>query len=200
MLSSPAHRAGLRFLRGGLIAIVALLVPSQLGGWAREWPAIAPLIAASRLAIPALGFAAGGVVGASALGRGGRGAAAFGAGFGLTGLLLSFTAPLLRNLSGFENSWIVVPYAAASTAAAFGLGGVIGALALEPRQVVMMGTGFAAGGALGGLVSVLPSLSSASMAGWPSDAQLFVRLLCSLTGLLAPFAIGGAVAGKALEE
>lgn len=195
---TPAHRAALRFLRGGLVAIVALLIPSQLGGWTRDSAWLAPLAALVRLLIPAVGFAAGGLLGATALGRGRRGLGAFAAGFLLTGLGISRTAPLLQNLTGFEHRLTVALFAAGTTAAAFAAGGVLAGLLLEPRRVPSLGVGLAIGGALGGLITVAPSLLSEAVAGWLPDAQLFFRLFCSLVGLLAPFAMAGAVAGRTL--
>lgn len=197
---SPAHRAAVRFLRGGLVAMVSLLVPSQLGSWSRAFPALGPLVALARLVVPALGFAAAGAIGATALGRGRRGGRAFAAGMSATGLALSFTAPLLQNLTGFEPPAIVALFAAVTTAGAFALGGSIAALALEPRHAVALAAGFAFGGAFGGLLTVTPSLLAGGLAAWPPEAQLFVNLASSLLGLLAPFAIGGAVAGRRLED
>lgn len=197
---SPAHRAALRFLRGGLVAIVALLIPSQLGGLSRGSPWLAPLVDAARLLIPAFGFAAGGLLGATALGRGRRGLAAFGAGFLLTGIGISFVAPLVQNLTGFESRPTVALVAAGGTGAAFGVGGLVAGMVLERRRLLSLVVGFAVGGALGGLITVAPALGAAAVAGWSPDVQLFFRLFCSLAGLLAPFAIAGAVAGRTLGE
>lgn len=198
MLSSPAHRAGVRFLRGGLVAIVALLLPSQLGGWSRAWPE--PLVAFARAAIPAVGFALAGALGAASLDRGRRGILSFGAGLLVTGFAMSFSAPLLQNLTGFESGPTVAIFAAGSTAVAFAAGGAVAALPVEPSRALILAGGFAAGGGFGGLLTVVPSLLGTALNAWPADAQLFVRLACSVAGLLAPFAIGGAVAGKVLER
>lgn len=199
-LSSPAHGAAIRFLRGGLVAVIALLVPPRLGALSRAWPAVAPLVAAASVAIPAMGFAIGGAIGATALDRGRRGVIAFGAGLCVTGAVLAFTAPLFQGLTGFEDAWTVGLTAAASTAVAFASGGAVAALVVQPRLAGVLAAGFGAGGATGGLLTVVPALFAAATAGWPGDAQLFVRVACSLAGLLAPFAIGGAVAGWALDE
>lgn len=197
---SPAHRAAIRFLRGGLVAVVALLLPSRLGGWLRDWPMLEPIVALAQVAIPVLGFAAAGAIGATSLDRGRRGIAAFAVALAVTGLGVSLTAPQLQNLTGFESAGTVVLFAAAATGAAFAVGGGIAALWLEPERALPIAAGFAAGGAFGGLVTVLPSLLARAVADWPPEAQLFVRLACSLAGLLGPFAIGGAAAGRGLGE
>jgi hypothetical protein len=196
-LASPSHRAALRFLRGGLVATVALLIPSQIGLASRETPGVAPLIALARVGIPAIGFAIGGAVGGSALGKGRRGAVACGSGLFFTGIVLSFTARPIQGLTGFEDARTVILFAAGATAAAFALGGAVAALLFAFRRTAMICAGFAIGGAVGGIVTVLPAVLAAPLGAWPADARLFIRLACSLIGLLAPFAVGGAVAGKA---
>jgi hypothetical protein len=47
---------------------------------------------------------------------------------------------------------------------------------------------------------VLPGLlARVGLHGWPSTAQLAISVASSVAGLLAPFAIGGAAAGRAVE-
>jgi hypothetical protein len=43
-------------------------------------------------------------------------------------------------------------------------------------------------------------LATAGLHGWPPTAQLAVTVTSSVAGLLAPFAIGGAAAGRAVDE
>ena len=181
------------------MATVALLIPWRLGGWARESPDLAPAIEAARLLIPLLGFAAAGAIGGTALERGRRGLAAFGSGFLATGLAIWFVAPLLQNLTGFESRALVASFAAAGTGGAFACAGLVAGLLLEPRRAPALAAGFAAGGALGGLVTVTPALLSDLLGGLPAEVLFFFRLFCSLVGLLLPFAVAGAVAGRVLE-
>jgi hypothetical protein len=199
-LSSPSHRAALWFLRGGLVASVALLVPAQFGFVSRQAPALEPLVDLIRIAIPAIGYAAGGAIGGTALGRGRPGVLACGAGFLLTGLIVSLAAPSLTGLTGFENRVAVLLFAASTTGAAFAVGGGVVALLLEPRLFAKMAVGFLYAGAAAGVASVLPAILAAPIARWPADLQLFVRLGCSLVSLVGPFAAGGAVAGRALGD
>lgn len=197
---SGAHRAALRFVRGGLVATLGLLAPSQVGlltGGA-SWAAAAAGVL--RVLLPILGFTLAGVIGASALDRGRRGGVAFGAGFLATGVVLTFTAPLLSNLSGFERPALVLSFGAASAGAAFGVGGILAALALESSPVLRIGAGFALGGVVGGVLGVLPAVLAAALNDWPAEVRLFANAACALAGFLAPFGIGGAVAGRALEE
>jgi hypothetical protein len=198
-MMSPSHRAALRFLRGGLVAVVALLVPSQFGFISRESPALAALVTILRIVVPAAGFAAGGAVGGAALGRGARGVWASSAALLVTGLVVTAVAPHVQGLTGFENPAVVMAFAASATGGAFALGGAVLAALLDARHLPRITAGFLAGGAAGGVVTVLPSVLAASLAGWPADAQLFLRLACSLAGLLGPFAVAGAVAGGALQ-
>ncbi len=95
-MSSPAHRAALGFLRGGLIAAVSLALTPALGAVAAAaaqagWPA-----RAIQFLLPLAGFAFGGAVGGEALGFGSRGAIGFGCGGGAAGLVLLLTAPTFR--------------------------------------------------------------------------------------------------------
>jgi hypothetical protein len=199
-LASASHRVGVRFLRGGLVAVAGLLVSSQLGVVTRGTPALEPLVALVRVAIPLAAFALGGAVGGAALSRGRRGVVACAASFLLTGLALSLAAAPLRGLTGFEDPLIVLSFAAGTTGAAFGLGGVLLALLLERRLWVPIAGGFLAGGAAGGILAVLPAFLGPPLAGWPADVLLFVRLGCSLAGWLGPFAVAGAVAGRVLDR
>lgn len=196
---TSSHRSALWFLRGGLVAVVALLVPSQVGVVSRDVPALQPLVSFLRIAVPALGFAAGGAIGGSSLGVGRRGMFASGAAFLVTGVGLTLLAPSLTGLTGFEDPLTVLAFAGAGTAAAFASGGAVLALLLARRQVVPLSAGFLAGGAVGGVISVLPAVLAAALGAWPADLQLFMRLACSLVGLLGPFAVAGGVAGSVFE-
>jgi hypothetical protein len=198
-LMSCSHRAALRFLRGGLIAVVAVLLPSQFGFVSGGAPAFGPVVAALRVAVPALGFAIGGAVGGTALGRGRMGVAASSAGFLLTGIAMSLGASPLTGLTGFENPVTVLVFAATTSGAAFALGGCVMALLLDRRTLRGIVSGFLAGGAAGGVVSVMPAVLATPLAALPSDFRLFFHLACSLLGLVGPFAVAGAVAGAAAE-
>jgi hypothetical protein len=182
------------------VATVALLAPSQIGLFAHAAPWLSTLAGVVRVIVPALGFAAGGAIGATALDRGRGGISASAAGFFLAGIGLSLGAPLISGLTGFEHAGVVLLFAGASTATAFGVAGLVVGLAIEPPRTVRIAAGFALGGLLGGLVTVWPAVAGRALSGWPAEAQLFLRLACSLGGFLAPFAIAGAVAGRALER
>ena len=200
-LTSPSHRAALRFLRGGLVAIVALLVPTQFGFVSREYPSLAPLVALIRIAVPAIGFGIGGAVGGSSARTRPAGVLASGAALLVTGLLLSLFAPLLTNLTGFENRAAVLLFAAATTGTAFALGGIVLALLLGRHLWPQVAAGFLAGGAAGGIVSVLPAVlghRTGRLAGRTRSCSS--RLGCSLVGLLGPFAVAGRWLGPPWKE
>ncbi len=133
-MSSPAHRAALGFLRGGLIATVSLALTPALGALASSVPTLGWLVKAAQFLLPVAGFAAGGALGGDALSLGPRGAMAFGCGGGAAGLVLFLSAPHLQGLTGFEDPLVVVPYAIATSALAFGAMGLIGEPGRPARQ------------------------------------------------------------------
>jgi len=197
---TSAHRATLWFLRGGLVAGVGLLLPTQVGFLAAGTPLAGMLAATLRVIVPAAAFGVGGLIGATALHRGSRASVGFGGGFFLAGCVVALTSPLLQGLSGFENLPTVLFYATGSTAAAFALAGATVGFVVEPGRWLALSGALALGGIVGGAFSVLPALISLRLAGWLPEVQLFVRLACSLVGLLAPFAVAGATAGRLLAR
>jgi hypothetical protein len=177
-----------------------MLVPSQFGFVSRDVPALAPLVSFLRVAVPALGFAAGGAIGGSSLDLGRRGVLSSAAAMSVAGLGLSLSSPLMTGLTGFEDRLTVLLFAAIASGGSFAAAGALLALLLAPRSFVMLAVGFLAGGAAGGVIVVLPAVLAPAFARWPADLQLFGRLACSLAGLLGPFAAAGAVTGRAGEK
>lgn len=198
--SSPAHAAAVAFLRGGLVAIVALLAPARLVAIldATGIGGSGPLV---RLAVPALGFAAAGALGGAALGLGRRGVRAFSIGGLATGLAMSRVWPQLGGLTGHEPLIPLVLFATLSWALAFGAGGGLGAWLLDRRASVSVAAWAALGGAAGALLFVTPSLFVPLGFGALSPmARLAVSTITSVVGLLTPFAVVGAAAGHALDR
>ncbi len=195
-MSSPAHRAALGFLRGGLIAVVSLVLAPALGGLASVVPTLGWLVKAAQFLLPVAGFAGGGALGGDALGLGSRGATAFGCGGGAAGLVLLRAAPQLQGLTGFEDPLVVVPYAIATSALAFGVMGLIGSLMVRRGKVGRVAAVFAVGGALGGLLGVLPFLVQRwGGPGW-ADLWVFVTTACSIGSVVVPLMLGGSSAAR----
>jgi hypothetical protein len=195
-MSSPAHRAALGFLRGGLIAVVSLVAAPPLGAllaaiFESTWPA-----GLVQLLLPFVGFALGGAIGGEAVAVGSRGAIAFGCGGGAAGLVLLLTSPHLQGLTGFEDPMVVVPYAIAASAIAFGAMGLVGGLVVRRGNVGRITAAFAIGGIVGGLLGVLPFLVQRwGGPGWV-DLWVFVTMACSIGSVVVPLMLGGAYAAR----
>ena len=198
---TPTHRATVAFARGGLFAIVALLASSRVGGFARDVPTLAGVLGTLQFLLPLAGFAVAGAVGGASLDAGRRVASGFAAGCFLAGVVLSVAWPHLSGLTGHERLPAVLSFAVAAWAVAFGVAGAIGGAFLGRDRIWRVAAGFAGGGAVGAVLLVMPVLlASAGLRAWPSTAQLAVTVTSSVAGLLAPFAIGGAAAGRAVDE
>jgi len=196
-MSSPAHLAALGFLRGGLIAVVSVVIAPVLGGVSPAVPSVDWLVRAAQLLLPVAGFALGGAVGGDALNLGRRAAAGFGCGGGAAGLVLLATAPQLQGLTGFENPLEVVPYAIATSAAAFGATGLIGGLVARRGKVARVTAGFVIGGAIGGLLGVAPFLVQRwGGAAW-AEVWVFLTLACSIGSVVVPLVLAGSSAARA---
>jgi hypothetical protein len=195
-MSSPAHRAALGFLRGGLIAAVSLALAPLLGAFLAatfqsRWPAgLMPVV------LPLAGFAFGGAVGGEALGLRSRGATAFGCGGAAAGLVLLLTASHLQGLTGFEEPVIVVAYAIATSALAFGAMGLVGSLVVRRGKVGRVAAVFAGAGMAGGLLGVLPSLVQRSSGPMWADMWMFVTVACSIGSIVVPLMLGGSSAAR----
>lgn len=195
-MSSPAHRAALGFLRGGLIAVLSLALAPALGAalagiFQSGWPAGIILVL-----LPMCGFVLGGVIGGEAVGVGSRGAIAFGCGGGAAGLVLLLTSRHLQGLTGFEDPLVVVPYAIATSSIAFGAMGLIGGLVVRLGHLGRITAAFAVGGIIGGLLGVLPFLVQRwGAAGW-ADLRMFVTMACSIGSVVVPFMLGGSSAAR----
>jgi hypothetical protein len=195
-MSSPAHRAALGFLRGGLIAVVSLVLTPALGTLAAAlsmsgWP-----VGLMQFLLPLAGFAFGGAVGGESLGFRSRSTMAFGCGGTAAGLVLLLTDQNLQGLTGFENPRVVVPYAVVTSALAFGAMGLVGGLVVRRGRVGRVAAVFAVGGAIGGLLGVLPFLvQRLGGPGW-ADLWVFVTMACSIGSVVVPMATGGAAAAR----
>ena len=195
-MNSPAHQAALGFLRGGLIATVSLALAPAVGALLAATFQSGWLGGTMQFLLPLGGFAVGGALGGDALRFEGRGAGAFGCGGAAAGLVLLLTAPQLQGLTGFEDPLMVVPYAALTSAAAFGAMGLIGGLVVRRGRVSRVAAVFASGGVVGGLLGVLPFLVQRSGGlGW-ADLWVFVTMACSIGSVVVPFMLGGAAAAR----
>jgi hypothetical protein len=195
-MNSPAHRAALGFLRGGLIAAVSLALAPALGVavaaiFQSGWPA-----GFIQFILPLGGFVLGGAIGGEALGLGTRGSLGFGCGGGAAGLVLLVTAPPLRGLTGFEDPLVVVPYAVVTSALAFGLMGLVGSLVVRRHKVGRVAALFAVGGIVGGLLAVLPTLVQRSAGPEWADLRMFATTACSMGSVVVPLILGGSSAAR----
>lgn len=199
-LSTPGHQSAVAFVRGGLVAIVALLAPARVTALLEGLGAPGFSGAVVRLLLPVLGFAAAGAVGGASLGAGGRGVRAFSVGGLASGVMMSQVWPQLSGLTGHEPPASVALFAVVSWAAAFGAGGLVSAWVLRLRGGLRLAATCAIGGALGGLVFVLPSLlGPLGFREMSPLARLAVSTLSSIVGLLVPFGVEGAAAGRAVD-
>jgi hypothetical protein len=195
-MSSPAHRAALGFLRGGLIAAVSLaLTPAVGAALAAVFQSGLPA-GSTQFIVPLAGFVVGGAVGGGTLGLGARGSVGFGCGGGASGLLLLITAPQLQGLTGFEDPLVVVPYAVATSALAFGMMGLAGSLVVGRGKVARVAALFAVGGIAGGLLGVLPFLIQHWGGVWWAELWVFLTLAGATGSVAVPFVAGGAAAAR----
>jgi hypothetical protein len=195
-MRSPAHRAALGFLRGGLVAAVSLLLTPALGGVLAGvsqsgWP-----VELMRFVLPLAGFAFGGAVGGEALDVGSRGAMGFGCGGGAAGLVLLVSSPHLQGLTGFEDPLVVVPYGIVTSALAFGVMGLVGSLVVRRGRVRRVVAAFAGGGLIGGLLGVLPFLVQRWVGPMWADLWVFVTMAGSMGSVVVPVMVGGSSAAS----
>jgi hypothetical protein len=196
-VTSSAHQAATGFLRGALVAVVSQVTAAPLAAAVGMFlPALAP---AARIFVPLAGFAAAGAVGGDALGAGPRGARAFSAGCFVAGVVLSVTSPPLSGLTGHEDPAAVIPYAALTFGAAFGLGGCVGGALLGAGRVAHASAAFGGAGALGGIASLVPYLLARFGASGPSGlAVQFLGLVSSVGAVAIPLCVGGSLVARAL--
>ena len=195
--ATPAHgwQALAGFSIGGLAAVVVTLGPAALS--ATSWVEIV-----SRFG----GFALGGALGGAALawgspGRGGwRGGAL---GFGLGMLIPALLAgPAVAELATFDKdrdpvSLSLAAFIAFSTG--FGIGGSLGMSFVAPKLFWAVGWRFFFAGGLGGLLCAWGSLLAGDPAGLTAQRAVLTTIVV-LAGQLTPFALGGWLAGRALER
>jgi hypothetical protein len=199
-MTSPAHRAAIGFLRGALIAVVAEALATPLAASLGSLSAMAPVSSVVRTLVPLAGFAFGGAVGGEALDAGRVGSLAFAVGGLATGVVLTFTSPHLSGLTGHEHAGVVLAYAAGTSSAAFGLGGWIGSAMLRRGVSLPATAAFAAAGALGGVVGVLPFfLTRVGGREWLGLGMQFTWLTASIASIAVPLALGGALSARALH-
>ncbi len=183
-----------------MIAVVAQVVATPVAAAVSAVSWLAALAPAIRAAIPLAGFALGGAVGGESLEAGRRGSAAFGCGGFAAGLVLAVTSPNLLGLTGYEGSFIVVTYAVAAFSGAFAVFGCIGAAALGRGGTVRATAAFAAAGAVGGVVDVLPFLVAHAGRPGASGPGFDLLFLASSVGAVAvPFVTGGSLTARAVS-
>ena len=156
-MSSPAHRAALGFFRGGLIAAVSLAIAPAVGAPWRDLQSGMPA-GFTQFILPITGFVLAAPSEGERLASERAAAWRFGCGGGAAGLVLMITAPQLQGLTGFEDPLVVVPYAVATSAPAFGSDGARWQPGRRARQGRPVAAVFAVGGTTGGLLGVLPFL------------------------------------------
>ncbi len=196
-MSSAAHRAAVAFLQGGLAAVVAQVVGPPIGGAIAAVTGFSPLAGLVRTLLPVAGFSAAGAVGGDAVGAGPRAARAFAGGGALTGLVLTATSEPLSGLTGYENPAVVIAYAVITSTFAYGVGGAL-ATAILRKRTILPAAAFAAGGAAGGVLGVLPFLLSR----WGSiegAAGQLIWVATAIGSVLVPLACGGALTARALD-
>jgi hypothetical protein len=208
-VTSPAHRAATGFLRGALIALAAQVVAPAMASVCAGFPAGAAFAAAVRIVVPLAGMALAGAVGAEALVVGRRGILTFAVGGLAAGVVLLVAAPNLAGLTGHENPAVVLPYAVATSAVAFASLGTIGASGLSAedgfpcsRAECSLGSAvaFGGGGAIGGLVGVIPFLAARAGVNWPDLASQFIWLASSIGALAVPLCLGGAALARTSDR
>jgi hypothetical protein len=199
-MDSPARRAGLGFLRGALVAVVAQVLAVPLGGLLLRLPTLAWAVRWVRAVAPVAGFALAGAVGGDTLGAGRRGVWAFAVGGGACGMALLFWSPNLAGLTGREDALVVTAYAVVTYAGAFGLLGLIAAAVLGRAVVARSVGGFAAGGALGGLFATVPFfLARVGPRSAPPEVGEFLGVASAVGAVVAPLVIGGTATAAALD-
>jgi hypothetical protein len=176
--------------------------PAVANAIAGMWSDTRVLSAALAWCYTPLGLSIGGLVAGASVEQGARGSLVFGTAFLAAGILLSWPLFTLQGLTGFEPPAVVVPFALAAFAVAFGSAGMLAGqmLRLTGARRVRAALGAAAGGGCGGLVLVVPLLLRAIH---PS------AVLGSMTGLVfmattsvsvvVPMTVTGYVFGSALD-
>ena len=185
------HRAAVAFAQGALVAAVSQVAAHPLDVAVASLPGLGWLAPGVRVLVPVAGLALAGAMGGQAIG--GRWGTGFAAGGGVIGLLLLPAAPQLQGLTGFEPPLIVASFASVTSAAAFGIGGVVASLVARRGLALRAGLAWALAGAVGGLLGVSPFLVGRW---WPGAADGAVGqilwLACSLAALVVPLAAAGA--------
>ncbi len=200
-LGGRAHRAGLGFLRGAVVAAAAQVMAAPAAGALLAVPPLAFLVPLVRGLVSVTGFGLAGALGGETLGTSPRGPLAFAAGGLVGGTALLVTSPNLAGLTGFEDPRLVVAYSLVTSSVAFALVGLVGAGLLGRSVVVPSVEGFAVGGALGGLLGVGPFLAARFV---PLNAPppIVAQLLTAASGLgavVVPLVLGGIWTAAALD-
>lgn len=202
-MMSHAHAAVVAFARGGLTSLVGLLLPSTLVVLVEPWWSgvreIGPLL---RTLIPLAGFVVGGTIGAGGVAKAARGRLGFAAGFGVAGLILTPLYGNLQGLTGREHLGVVMGVVLSGFSLAYGTAGLMGGRRLSNNPSVRRasGVGFTLGGAIGGLMILVPFFLSKADWRLGGYAEL-LAVTCSTVGaFVVPNVIGGAWLGKALDR
>ncbi len=117
----------------------------------------------------------------------------------MAGVILTLTSQPLTGLTGHEDPLVVIPYAAVTFGAAFGLGGCVGGALLGAGRVARAAAAFGCAGTLGGIVSLVPYLFARFGAAGPSGpAFQFLWLASSMGAVAIPLSVGGSLVSRAL--
>ncbi len=182
-MNAHARHIAIRFILGGVIALLGLFLPFPLGQVA---------------------FFFSGVVGGASLKQGARVAVGFGIGFLVVGLVVPIVLVSLQGMSGEENAWGLLLVFAISFGVSFGLAGGIGAafIRLNFRLIRASLAGFTVGGSLGGVIAALPFLLMKGEANYGGLGAMGGSLLLAgiIVGVLVPYLVGGSVLGVAVGK
>lgn len=197
VLWGPAHawQALAGFVAGGLITAVLMLGSAALTT-DPTWEALGRIT----------GFVVGGALGGAALAWGLPGSRGWGhgaAGFGL-GMLIpaSLAGPAVAEVLSFQSDRDLVAVSLAvfiAFSTGYGIGGSLAMSFVWPKLFWTAGWRFFFAGGLGGLICVWGS----EVAGNPQDLDTQRAILSTviiLAGHLTPFALGGWLAGRAVDS
>lgn len=152
-----------RFAKAARAALVGLVLPPAVLALAST--AGIPLrsgVAGLFIVLPALGFAASGLMAGAAFGLGRRVTWTFAGALLVGGSLIGVTYRSLQGLTGREPTALILSVPVAGFAVGFAVAALVGALSLPPTKGrrARLVRHSAVGGAIGGLIAALPVLVS----------------------------------------
>jgi len=207
---SPVTSSAFRFGAGGAIAVLVLalifLLQSYLlqkGGPVHQLvqtdpdrgKAVHSLINHFSFWGQLFGFAIGGALGGSSLGRGRKGIIGFGIGFLILGVVIPIVSVAPQGMSGGFGVLLIFPV---GFAVGFGIAGAIGARisGLKGKSIFTGVRTFGIGGGLGGILSGFPFLFLGGRG--LSDFGRFMLMLWVYVGIIAAYSIGGSLFKSAI--